>query len=387
MCVDDCSWLDLWKWKIMKNLCTTQSDAKRSSWSLTSSQLSIQVAQDKWSSCQSPRAWPYDFLIKPWRTKPWKLTCWPSSSGIKAKTQKKNNRPFKYHWHTWTSDEWSQKKTSGSLCAILFYILHLERIASHRTMWLSWNSPEMGDETQDSHNWPFFSSHVTISMSLWLFASLPKFLLMTVDRLRQNWVFSQSSEIFIWQQQCCVMAVTKMDIKICKPENYMYSWSTLSILILKISIMKTQVFLHRLWGIMESGSVTLQHISRSYQLQGTLPRCARCSHQGHQYHRTAAPDFLQQLSRPFLLASKSSLSRIYCTLSRDFIPLCLLKDSNSCEMMLGLKRPAPECSLHIDRYCLGTQSFPMHICNIPWHSKASENTWPFHFKHVQTKFK
>lgn len=61
-----------------------------------------------------------------------------------------------------------------------------------------------------------------------LYASLSKFLLMTVDRLQQNWVFSQSSEIFIWQQQCCVMAVTKMDIKICKPENYMYSWSTLS---------------------------------------------------------------------------------------------------------------------------------------------------------------
>ena len=166
--------------------------------------------------------------------------------------------------------------------------------------------PQVGNETQDSHHWPFFSSHVTISMSLWLFASLPKFLLMTVDRLQQNWVFSQSLEIFIWQQQCCVMAVTKMDIKICKPENYMYSWSTLSILILKISIVKTQLFLHRLWGIMESGSVTIQHISRSCQLQGTLPRCARCSHQGHRYHRTAAPDFLQQLSRPFLLASKSS---------------------------------------------------------------------------------
>lgn len=154
---------------------------------------------------------------------------------------------------------------------------------------------------------------------------------------------------------------------------------------------ENQVFLHRLWGIVESGSVTLQHISRSCQLQGTLPRCARCSHQGHRYHRTAAPDFLQQLSRPFLLAWKSSecfrmpLSPI-CSVPTDLIPLCLLKDSNSCEMMLGLKRPAPECSLHIDRYCLGTQSFPMHICNIPWHSKASENTWPFHFKHVQTKF-
>lgn len=248
--------------------------------------------------------------------------------------------------------------------------------------------PRRGDETQ-TH----IIGHSFLVMSPFpcLYASLSKFLLMTVDRLQQNWVFSQSLEIFIWQQQCCVMAVTKMDIKICKPENYMYSWSTLSILILKISIMKTQLFLHRLWGIMESGSVTLQHISRSYQLQGTLPRCAWCSHQGHRYHRTAAPDFLQQLSRPFLLASKSlecfrmPLSPI-CSVPTDLIPLCLLKDSNSCEMMLGLKRPAPECSLHIDRYCLGTQSFPTHICNIPWHSKASENTWPFHFKHVQTKF-
>ena len=49
----------------------------------------------------------------------------------------------------------------------------------------------------------------------------------------------------------------------------------------------------------------------------------------------------------------------------------------------GIKKPAPECSLHIDWYRLGTQYFPMHICNVPRHSKASG----FHFKHVQTKFK
>ena len=180
-----------------------------------------------------------------------------------------------------------RKNPSGSLCAILFHILNLERIASHRgtcsnkgsstdfntDSWLSWNSPK-GRWNTDSHNWPFFSSHVTISMSLWLFASLPKFLLMTVDRLQQNWVFSQSLEIFIWQQQCCVMAVTKMDIKICKPENYMYSWSTLSILILKISIMKTQLFctdFGELWNPVQWLSNIFQgHINSMAKLR--LPR-------------------------------------------------------------------------------------------------------------------
>lgn len=34
------------------------------------------------------------------------------------------------------------KNPSGSLCAILFHFLNLEGIASHRAMWLSWNSPK-----------------------------------------------------------------------------------------------------------------------------------------------------------------------------------------------------------------------------------------------------
>lgn len=204
----------------------------------------------------------------------------------KAKRQKKKNAALSniigIHG-TVMSDHW--KNPSGSLCAILFHFLNLERIASHRgtcsnkgsstdfntDSWLSWNSPK-GRWNTDSHNWPFFSSHVTISMSLWLFASLPKFLLMTVDCLQQNWVFSQSLEIFIWQQQCCVMAVTKMDIKICKPENYMYSWSTLSILILKISIMKTKSFctdFGELWNRVQWLSNIFQgHVNSKAPFQG-----------------------------------------------------------------------------------------------------------------------
>lgn len=281
-----------------------------------------------------------------------------------------------------------KKNPSGSLCAILFHILHLEGIASHRgtcsnkgsstdfntDSWLSWNSPK-GRWNTDSHNWPFFSSHVTISMSLCFLVKIsshdgrpPATKLSFFSILRDfhltTAVLCDGSHKNGYQN----MQARKLHVLMIDPVNPHF----------KNFNYETQLFLHRLWGIVESGSVTLQHISRSYQLQGTLPRCAWCSHQGHRYHRTAAPDSFQQLSRPFLLAWKiigmlqdAFKSHLLCPYWFNLMPLCLLKDSNSFEMMLGLKRPAPECSLHIDWYCLGTQSFPMHICNIPWHSKAS----------------
>lgn len=290
------------------------------------------------------------------------------------------------------------KNPSGSLCAILFHFLNLEGIASHRAMWLSWNSPkwEMKHRTHIiGHSFlvmsPFpclydFTLPCQIFFS-WRSTACNK----TEFFLNPQRFSSDNSSAQWWQSQKWISKYANQKTT-CTHDQPCQSSSQ------KFQLWKPTLSAQTLGncGIGFSDYPTyfkvMSTLWQSWDCQGTLPRCARCSHQGHRYHRTAAPDFLQRLSRPFLLASKSSecfkmpLSRIYCTLSRDFIPLCLLKDSNSCEMMLGLKRPAPECSLHIDRYCLGTQSFPMHICNIPWHSKASENTWPFHFKHVQTKF-
>ncbi len=72
---DDCSWLELWKWG-MKVACTTHirkeiqlitarwgqvSNPQKSHVGRSSNPASFnQVAQDKRTSCQSPRAWPLE---------------------------------------------------------------------------------------------------------------------------------------------------------------------------------------------------------------------------------------------------------------------------------------------------------------------------------------
>lgn len=159
----------------MKNLCTTQirkvynlrrDPADR--WQVP--KLSIRVARDKLSSYQSPRAWPYG-ISSNHGFKPWKLTCWPSSSGIRQQ-QKNAAHSFRYNGHTWASDEWSQKKSIWE---------SLRHTFPHPQSWRHRLSqghvtvlkfPQLGNETQDSHNWPFFSSHVTISMSLCFLAKI-----------------------------------------------------------------------------------------------------------------------------------------------------------------------------------------------------------------------
>ena len=164
---------------------------------------------------------------------------------------------------------------------------------------------------------------------------------------------------------------------------------------------ENQLFLHRLWGIAESGSVTIQHISRYFKVISTLWRkveitkapskvctmlSSRSSISSYSRPRFSSAAFTAFSSCLKIIGMLQDAFKSHLLCPTDLISFVPTERLNSFEMMLGLKRSAPECSLHIDRYCLGTRSFPMHICNIPRHSKASENTWPFHFKHVQTKF-